>query len=196
MVPDAFHDFFLGEAGASGALVGLLFVAISVRPDRVIGGQAQVLGQARASAALTALLTPLTLSLLGLFPGADMGIPAIVVGFAGLLFVAATIRRFFSVPKEHRESARGLISLGAFTLDLGIVLGYGIVSLIHPSDIDPINAIAAASVAAMLLGVDQAWALIGGRGRGRFTSLVDLVKGADDVPGAPPGDKPVKASRP
>ena len=39
------------------------------------------------------------------------------------------------------------------------------------------SAVAAASIASTLIGVDRAWALIGARDRGRAASIIDLVKG-------------------
>jgi hypothetical protein len=181
MVPTTFHDFFLAEAGASGALVGLLFVAISVAPERISGKTALIVEQARASSALTALVAPLTLALVGLLPGGELGLPAIVVSVAALLFVAATLRRYLSVPKEQRENPRGLAGLIAFTGVMGVILGYGIDAIINPKSTSPVEAIAAATIGSLLLGVDRAWALIGGRGRGRGTSLMDLIKGDDQV---------------
>ena len=183
MVPDSFHDFFIAEAGASGALVGLLFVAISVAPERLAASQ--ILDQARASSALSALVTPLILALVGLLPGAQLGIAAIIVSVAGLLFVAATLRRFFSVPKQNRESPRGLVSLAGFTVAILVILGYGIVSLVQPQYSGAITAIASATIASLLFGVDRAWALIGGRDRGRAMAIVDLVKGEDEGSGNP-----------
>ena len=37
MVPQEFHEFFSACAAVSGALIGLLFVAVSVAPDRLVG---------------------------------------------------------------------------------------------------------------------------------------------------------------
>jgi hypothetical protein len=50
-----------------------LFVAISVKPDRVIGAAAQTIHQVRASTALTALANPLVLALVALIPTANPG---------------------------------------------------------------------------------------------------------------------------
>jgi hypothetical protein len=35
MVPSSFGNYFVAMASAGGALIGLLFVAVSIRPERV-----------------------------------------------------------------------------------------------------------------------------------------------------------------
>jgi hypothetical protein len=179
VIPAEYHDFFLAEAGASAALIGLLFVAVSVASDRVVGTGAEIVEQARASSALTAFIIPLALSLVALLPGAHLGIPAVIVSFAGLLFVAATIRRYFSVAKGRRENPRGLIGLIGFTFVIAVIFAYGIVGIVNPDSPDATSTIATATIASILLGVDRAWALIGGHGRGRGTAIRDLLKGED-----------------
>jgi hypothetical protein len=177
MVPDAYREFFAAEAGATAALTGLLFVAISVAAGRITGPDASLLEQARASSALTCFILPLTLSLVALLPDARITIPAIVTSVGGLLFVVATLRRYFSVPRAKREPLRGLLGLAGFTLVVAVILAYGIASVFEPQSADPISAISGATIASILLGVERAWALIGGRGTGRGSSVRDIVRG-------------------
>jgi hypothetical protein len=42
VVPASFYDFFGGCASASGALIGLLFVAISVSPQKLTDADGSV----------------------------------------------------------------------------------------------------------------------------------------------------------
>jgi membrane associated rhomboid family serine protease len=54
MLPAAYIPFFAASIGASGALIGLLFIAISIAPERTVGTMATPERAAVAGAAFTA----------------------------------------------------------------------------------------------------------------------------------------------
>ncbi len=66
MVPEAFHDYFVASTGTGAALVGLLFVVVSIAPERTVMSGAPVERQAAATNAYTALLNAFFLSLVAL----------------------------------------------------------------------------------------------------------------------------------
>ena len=82
MVPVSYHDFFGGCATVAGALIGLLFVAISVSPEKLAGDKASADHQVKAGAAFSALVNTLVMALIALLPGVSLGPASIALAVA------------------------------------------------------------------------------------------------------------------
>jgi len=180
MVPADIHDFFLASAGVAGALIGLLFVAISVSVGRL--NTAEVTGQLhriRAYAALTGFLNALSVSLFALVPGEKIGGAAITVAILGLSFIVASLLSLIRVRQVRWPTARDaifLIGLGV-TFVLQLMSGLDVVN--HPGDAGTVNNIAILVIVCFLIGIARAWELIGGPSIGIGHEMVALARRAE-----------------
>ena len=91
MVPASYHDFFSACASVAGALIGLLFVAISISPAKLSGPIAEKDHQLKAAMAFSALVNTLVIALVTLLPGASLSLAVIVVAASGLSSTAGLI---------------------------------------------------------------------------------------------------------
>ena len=177
MVPADLHDFFAASAGVSGALIGLLFVAISVSAERLAkeGAQSQP-HRIRAAAALTAFTNALTISLFGLLPGEKIGWTSIAVSVIGITFIAATLLSLVRLRQVNMRTARDLLFLVGLIVVFAIQLAEGWAVTAHPADSAGVDTIAFEVVLFFLIGVSRAWELIGGPDIAIAREVTELVR--------------------
>jgi hypothetical protein len=93
MVPGVYDAYLATMATAAAALIGLLFVAVSVRDDTIFGAHAMPGGEALAITAFTGLVNSLVVSLLGLIPKINIGEPAVIMAVIGIVAIVRLHRR-------------------------------------------------------------------------------------------------------
>ena len=187
MVSSNYHNFFLGAASVAGALVGLLFVAMSVMRD----GAERIHGQRlRASAAFTAFTNSLTISLFALIPTDNLGWAAIVVGAIGMTFVGGALLSLIRV--YGLRAARAWLD-ASFLVGLGVVFVVQLVSGItltrHGVHAGALNRVSTLVVVCFLIGIARTWELMGGPHVGLAREVGRLVRsrGDDEAPAAQDG---------
>ena len=178
MVPESIHDFFVASASVAGALIGLLFVAISVSADRLAEArEGTQVHRIRASAALTAFLNALLVSLLALIPGHKIGPTSVAVAIVGLLFVVAALLSLIRLHQTRVRTLREAAFLVGLVVTFVIQFIQGIDISLHPADSGAVNTIAILVALNFLAGIDRAWELVGGPSFGISRELVALLRG-------------------
>ena len=191
MVPENVHDFFMTSGAAAGALIGLLFVAISVSAGRLEQRTVDArLHRIRASASFTAFVNALAVSLFSLVPGHKIGPTAVVVACFGLFFVLASSMSLLRSRHLGWKAARD----AAFILGLAVVFVIqfceGVDVWVHPDGSGAVDTIAMLVVICFLIGVARAWELIGGPRIGLVREVSAYLQGETAGGGVDPGAGP------
>jgi hypothetical protein len=191
VVPETLRDFFTASTSVSGALIGLLFVAISVSANRLGRESAGTqVHRIRASAALTAFLNALAVSMFALIPGQKIGPTATVVAVIGLLFVLGSLLSLIRMGRVHWSAVRDAVFLVGLAVTLVIQLTQGLDVLAQPRDVGAVQTIATLVVVCALIGIARSWELIGGPEIAFWKEFAALVRRSehDGEIGSPSSD--------
>lgn len=149
-------DFFVAGAGASAALAGLVFVAVSINVDRILRFQGL---PDRALATVMLLLSVVIVSLIGLIPGQSRTALAGELLGVGLVF-AVTILGLMARSMASRDRQRVHTFGHWFLVGLGTVpVVLGAVSLFAEAG-GGLYWVAAGIMLAMTGAVANAWVLL------------------------------------
>jgi hypothetical protein len=178
VVPPEFANFFIASASAGAALVGLLFVAVSLAPEQIVTRRAPQERQAVAGSAFTALINAFFLSLSALIPNVNFGL--VVVPVSGLCLLTTLIQAWPLL--RWRKSWLSFLRR-AFLIVLSIVLyglellnGYQL--LMAPTQVGIVYGLVACLIGAFAVGLIRAWELLGAQRYGLLAWLSPL----HDVP--------------
>lgn len=173
MVPAGFQPFLTASVAASAALIGLLFVSISIAPERVFGEKAESGRQAQALSSFTALTNVFFISFASLIPTIPIGPVVTVVAIPAILQTLGLLV-LVSQWRADRTMRRGLFLFLASLAIYGFEIALGIQLWVHPSDTRLLTALLELVLGAYAIGLGRAWELLGARRLG-WTGWVGVL---------------------
>jgi hypothetical protein len=178
VVPSDYTGYFTAAAAAAGVLIGLLFVAIALRPETVFGEDAAAAGRAQAGSAFIGLVNCFFVSLVALIPQAGVGGVSVTIAIISLL---ATLRLHREVAKQELQAVMLAASLAFYLFQLGV----GLAVLFSPSSTWPVECVAYIIIGQISVALGRAWSLMEGRHLAA-SSRKDRTEHRPDRPGPSP----------
>ena len=184
MVPASYHDFFSACASVAGALIGLLFVAISISPAKLSGPRAENDHQLKAAMAFSALVNTLIIALVTLLPGASLSLAVIIAAAGGLSSTAGLI---ILLLRDTRLRVRlDQLILPAVLLGLyGLQLAVGIELGGSPRNPGHLGSLGGLCIGFFGFAIARAWALVGARDSSLLATVVQMAHRPGDPDAIP-----------
>jgi hypothetical protein len=152
VVPSSYAGFFGAASQAAGALIGLLFVVIALKPGQIVGPRAEPASRGLATSSFTGLVNAFFVSMLALIPGHNIGIGAAVLASFSIYH---TLRLHLGHP-----GARRIVIFFASLLAYGIELFIAVAFALHPHDVDLVTDLAFVLIGVFSVALSRAWQLM------------------------------------
>lgn len=188
MTPAAYQPFFSASVAASAALIGLLFVSVSIAPERVFGKDAEAGRQAQALSAFTALANVFFISFGGLMPDVPLGVLVTIVSLPAVLQTLALLGLLRHWRAEHAIYRGVLLFLASAAVYAGeLVIGINM----WQSGAGPglTGGLLDLLLAGYAIGLGRAWELMGAPRSGVIFGLGDMLVGRLDRMRKRPAEK-------
>jgi hypothetical protein len=155
VVPAGFIGYFAAAATAAAALIGLLFVAASLRPESVLGEAAPPKARAMAGSAFTALVNSFFVSTIALIPHTSLGYTAAVMA---VLSLYSTLRLHLGLARHESAVLQLVLAVAAFTGQLGV----GIALALRPHEQGLVYDVAYLLIGSFAVALRRVWSLMQG----------------------------------
>jgi hypothetical protein len=175
MVTAEFQPFFLASVGASAALIGLLFVSVSVAPERIFGAESDPRRQVQAISAFSALANVFFISMSSLIPGVAIGIVVTAVAAASILQLLGLLARARTWRADWITAIRGALLFVVSAIIYGTELYLGLLLWLRPSTAALIGLLEVL-LGAYAIGLGRAWQLLGAPRIGLVTYVLDFLE--------------------
>lgn len=172
-MPPDYSNFLVASTQASAALIGLLFVSVSIAPERVFGAQAEARRQGLAVSAFVALANVFFISFSGLIPNLYFGALVIIAGALS----ASQLLALLVLWHDWRRERILIRSLSLFALSAGIYgyeIAMGVRLLSHTADTGALTTLFGLLLGAYAIGLSRAWELLGAP-HGRSRAVANLL---------------------
>jgi hypothetical protein len=166
-MPAEFETFFLASSGASAALIGLLFVAVSIAPEKVFGSDAE--------AVFTALANVFFISMASLIPGIKIGIVVTIIAIPSAVQTLALL----TLVKHWRAQTivyRGVVLFLGSALIYALELAIGIQLWGTPGNRGSLDGLLELILGAYAIGLGRAWELLGAPRSGFISTVAGLIR--------------------
>lgn len=176
MVPSAYVSFFMTAATAGGALIGLLFIAVSIAPHRTVQPSAPVESRVIASSTFTALFNGFFISLGAVLPFWNIGVLTLLVSLIGVINSLSQgwimLRPWPSWKNAVRRMVLIVVSLYLYVYELICAIKL----LVSPANSPLIFTLSILLMGIYGLALVRAWELLGVQRTGLLAWLNPLYK--------------------
>jgi hypothetical protein len=175
MVTGEYQPFFMASVGASAALIGLLFVSVSMAPERIFGAESDPRRQAQALSAFSALANVFFISMSSLIPGVLIGLVVTAVAVASTFQLLGLLLRARTWHADLITAIRGAILFVVSALIYGTEIYLGLQLWTRPST-GALVGLLEVLLGAYAIGLGRAWQLLGAPRMGLITYVLDFFE--------------------
>lgn len=173
MIPQDFITFFAASLTADGALIGLLFVAIAIKPEHTFGEAANQERALAANGAFSALVNAFLISMLALIPRINVGWAFIVI--AGLSLLNTIVQAIDKLRRGQQTFNRSVLYTASGLLLYGLEIFYSVHLIQQPYNTDGLYSLIIVLVAIYGVALARAWTLLGAENRSFLRMLIDAI---------------------
>lgn len=193
MVTAEFQPFFTASVAASAGLIGLLFVSVSIAPERVFGPAAEAGRQAQALSAFSALANIFFISMASLIPRAPFGVVVVIISSPAIIQTFSLLELLPHWRAAHimwRGLFLFLASAAVYFYELAIGIQMWSAQSASSAQLDNLLFLL---LGAYAIGLGRAWELLGAPRSGVIATLTDWIGARMD---RSTGEKPKPNGKP